>query len=208
MYHFTSQSLTASQRYKLISGSLVPRPIAWVTTLNKDDATIVNAAPFSYFSSMPSDTPLLSLAIGRQTNFEPKDTAANILAREEAVVHLVDADLAREMNQTAATLPADQSEVTQQHLATIPSQTISVPALALPKIRFETELYQYVPITDDQGRIQGDLFILKITDFYFKEDVLDPKQFHVDARIFNPLARLAGPTYGQIDHTFNLQRPK
>lgn len=206
MLHFSSDSLTALKRYKLLSGSIIPRPIAWVTTLGPKPNQILNIAPFSFFSAISSELPLITLAIGRKQN-RPKDTAVNILDNQEAVVHLVSQSLATEMNQTAASLPSDQSELDLTKLATTPSQTISVPALVAPKVRFETTLYQYVPITDNRAQVQSDLFILKVSDFYFADDVLDPQTFHVDATKLAPLARLAGSVYGTVDGLFEMKRP-
>ncbi|MCH5462145.1 flavin reductase family protein [Lactobacillus sp. LC28-10] len=206
MQHFSSNSLTALKRYKLLSGSIIPRPIAWVTTLGPKPKQRLNIAPFSFFSAISSELPLMTLAIGRKQN-QLKDTAANLLDNQEAVVHLVSQSLATEMNQTAASLPRDQSELDLTQLATTPSQTISVPALVAPKVRFETTLYQYVPITDNQAQVQSDLFILEVNDFYFADEVLDTQTFHVDAAKLDPLARLAGSVYGTVDGLFEMKRP-
>nr|WP_246147647.1 flavin reductase family protein [Secundilactobacillus folii] len=142
MRHYTSQSLSAQERYKLISGSLIPRPIAWVTTLGSQPDPVINLAPFSFFSALPAALPILSLAIGRK-NGQPKDTANNLLDNEEAVIHIVDQPLAQDMNKTAASLPPGKSELDLIPEKTIPSRSVAVPSLLEPKIRFETKLYQY-----------------------------------------------------------------
>ncbi|MFC6254414.1 flavin reductase family protein [Secundilactobacillus hailunensis] len=206
MYHYTRESLTPAKCYKLLSGSIVPRPIAWVTTLGPKPDQTLNVAPFSFFSALASKLPLISLSISRKQQ-QPKDTATNLLDNQEAVVHLVSQSLAADMNKTAASLPADQSELDLTSLTTTPSRTISVPALTAPKVRFETNLYQYVPITDKNDQIITDLFILEVTDFYFADDVLDPQSFHVNAQRLDPLARLAGATYGTVDNLFEMKRP-
>lgn len=206
MQHYASKSLNSAKRYKLLSGSIIPRPIAWVTTLGVKPAQTLNIAPFSFFSAMSSELPLITLSIGRKHD-QLKDTAANILDNQEAVVHLVSQSLATEMNRTAASLPRNQSELKLTHLDLTPSKTISVPALTTPKVRFETTLYQYVPVTGDDAQVLSDLFILEVTDFYFADDVLDPKTFHVNATRLAPLARLAGSTYGTVDDLFEMKRP-
>jgi len=206
MQHYASKSLNSAKRYKLLSGSIIPRPIAWVTTLSTKPKQTLNIAPFSFFSAMSSELPLITLSIGRKHD-QLKDTAANILDNQEAVVHLVSQSLATEMNQTAASLPRGQSELNLTHLDLTPSKTISVPALTAPKVRFETTLYQYVPVTGDNAQVLSDLFILEVTDFYFADDVLDPKTFHVNATRLGPLARLAGSTYGTVDDLFEMKRP-
>lgn len=207
MLHYASSALSPLQRYKLISGSLIPRPIAWVTTQKTTDSA-VNLAPFSYFSTMPSDLPLVTLAIGRKLSGKPKDTAANILASEEAVIHLVDQGHLEAMNQTSATLPADESELNLIQAATQPSQTVTVPSLVDAKVRFETTLYQTVPIKNYEDRTVTDLFILEITDFYYDESVLDEKTMHIDPVALDPVGRLSGPNYTNLGDITHLTRPK
>lgn len=206
MLHYSSQSLTPAKCYKLLSGSIIPRPIAWITTLGPKPDQTLNIAPFSFFSAVASGLPLLSLSVGRKQS-EQKDTAANILANQEAVIHLVSQPLAHEMNQTAASLPHNKSELALTNLETTPSHTISVPALTAPKVRFETILHQYIPITDHHDQVLTDMFILEVTDFYFDDAVLNSKNLHVDAKQLDPLARLAGTTYGTIDGLFEMKRP-
>lgn len=208
MKHYSSQSLTPLKRYKLLSGSITPRPIAWVTTLGPKPNQTLNIAPFSFFSAVASQLPLISLSIGRKQDFQQKDTAVNILNHQEAVIHLVSQPLASEMNQTAASLPSDQSELDLTQLTTTPSQTIAVPALAEPKVRFETTLYQYVPVTGNENQVIADLFILEVTDFYFADDVLDTNTLHVNTKQLDPLARLAGSTYGRLTGLFEMKRPR
>ncbi|MFD1318863.1 flavin reductase family protein [Loigolactobacillus zhaoyuanensis] len=205
MYHFTRQDLTAQQQYKFISGSIIPRPIAWVTTLA---GAVVNLAPFSFFSSVPGNEPLMTLAIGRKSAQQPKDTAANLLATGEAVVHIVSADLVAQMNATAATLPADKSEATAAQLELVPSHTVAVPGLAAAKIRFETSLYQHVLIKDSADQPMADLFVLRVSDFYFATDVFDAERQYILPSALQPVARLAGTEYAELGPTYRLVRPR
>lgn len=207
MLHFASSTLTAQKRYKLLSGSLIPRPIAWVTSQPSNKGP-VNLAPFSYFSTMPADIPLVTLAIGRRLDGQPKDTANNIMTSEEAVIHLVDQAHLAQMNKTAATLPSDQSELELDDFLTQPSHTVDVVSLIGPKVRFETTLYQTVPIKNRADRIVSDLFILEVTDFYFDESVLDVNTMHIDANALDPIGRLAGPNYAGLGEQTTLIRPK
>ena len=112
------------------------------------------------------------------------------------------------MNQTAARLAPDQSELTLIDLPLIPSTEIQVPGLQAARIRFETILYQYVPIRDAAGIIMTDLFILEIRQFHFAETVLDLPTLHVNTTALAPIARLAGPNYAELGRTFTLRRPK
>lgn len=205
MINLSASELSPHEQYKLLSGSIIPRPIAWITTQNT--AGLINIAPFSFTTGISNQLPLLSVAILRERQ-APKDTAANLLARHEAVVHMVSTDLTKAMNQTAARLAPDQSELTLIDLPLIPSTEIQVPGLQAARIRFETSLYQYVPIRDAAGIIMTDLFILEIRQFHFAETVLDLPTLHVNTTALAPIARLAGPNYAELGRTFTLRRPK
>lgn len=205
MINLSASELSPHEQYKLLSGSIIPRPIAWITTQNT--AGLINIAPFSFTTGISNQLPLLSVAILRERQV-PKDTAANLLARHEAVVHMVSTDLTKAMNQTAARLAPDQSELTLIDLPLIPSTEIQVPGLQAARIRFETSLYQYVPIRDAAGIIMTDLFILEIRQFHFAETVLDLPTLHVNTTALAPIARLAGPNYAELGRTFTLRRPK
>ena len=205
MINLSASELSPHEQYKLLSGSIIPRPIAWITTQNT--AGLINLAPFSFTTGISNQLPLLSVAILRERQ-APKDTAANLLARHEAVVHMVSTDLTKAMNQTAARLAPDQSELTLIDLPLIPSTEIQVPGLQAARIRFETSLYQYVPISNAAGIIMTDLFILEIRQFHFAETVLDLPTLHVNPAALAPIARLAGPNYAELGRTFTLRRPK
>lgn len=206
MHHYTKEELTASQQYKLLSGSVVPRPIAWVSTLSHEE--VINLAPFSLFSLVSKELPLVSLSIMREAG-EQKDTAFNLEQTGEAVIHLVDESLLEEMNQTSASLPRHESELTQLALTTIDSRRVDVPGIRQAKARFEGRVYQQIPVYNrDQSQIVSDIFIMEILDFYFAEEVLDEASGYVDVLALNPVARLAGPNYGTLGRTYQLARPQ
>lgn len=206
MRHYATKDLSQKQAYKFLSGSIIPRPIAWITTFNKDQ-TVINAAPFSFFNAAAADIPLVTVSILRQ-NSAIKDTAQNILDTKEAVIHLVDEQVVEAMNQTAASLPSEQSEIELNQLETTPSKSVQVPGIKAARIRMEGRLHQYVPIKNHNDETISDLFILEITDFYFAETLIDQQKEYILPDRFKPIARLAGQTYAQIDGLFDLQRPK
>ena len=206
MIHFTSDKLSKKQQYKFLSGSIIPRPIAWITTLTADGKT-VNLAPFSFFSGVSNELPLLSIAILRQ-NGEMKDSARNLLATKEAVIHIVDKSLIHVMNQTSRSLAPDQSEVELTNLTLEPSLSVQVPGISEAKIRFETTLHQYVPIKNQQDQIVTDLFILAVSDFHFSESVFDQKNDYILTEKLLPVARLAGNKYATLADEYTVKRPK
>lgn len=205
MFHYTAEQLNKKQQYKFVSGSVIPRPIAWVTTLSKD-GSVVNAAPFSFFSAASNELPLLTVAILRKDGVI-KDTARNILDRKEAVVHIVDQTVVEDMNQTSAPLSPDESELDQTNLTLIDSLSVQVPSIVEAKIRFEGVLHQYLPIKDEHDNIVTDFFFIRVTDFFFDETVFDQEKEYILTDKLNPVARLAGNQYATLNEEFTIVRP-
>ena len=205
MFHYKAEQLDKKQQYKLVSGSVIPRPIAWVTSLSKD-GSVVNAAPFSFFSAASNELPLLTVAILRKDGVI-KDTARNILDQKEAVIHIVDQSVVEEMNRTSAPLPPDQSEIDQTQLTLIDSLSVKVPSIAEAKIRFEGVLHQYIPVKNDKNEVVTDFFFIRVTDFFFDEAVFDQEKEYILTDKLNPVARLAGNQYATLDEEFTIVRP-
>ncbi|MGX7200372.1 flavin reductase family protein [Enterococcus nangangensis] len=205
MHHYAATTLTPQQQYKFITSIVVPRPIAWLTTYNQDH-TVLNLAPFSFYSGVSNQLPLVTVAILRDSS-EPKDTARNLLATKEAVLHLVDQTKLARMNETAAKIAPNQSEVALAGLQTVPSKTVAVPSLADVLVKMEARVYQYLPLKNPNGAVMTDLFILEICDFYFAEEIFDAKREYLDFLKVQPVARLAGPYYGTIQEQIYLPRP-
>ncbi|MBP1046379.1 flavin reductase family protein [Enterococcus sp. BWM-S5] len=206
MLHYSSKDLSKKQQYKFLSGSIIPRPIAWVTTMSTASG-VVNAAPFSFFNAASSELPLITLAILRKQG-HMKDTARNILENHELVIHLVDDQVLAEMNQTAASLSEDESEILLNHIETVPSRSVSVPAIKKAKLRMEATLYQHVALQDHEGDVITDLIIAEVTDFHFSEAVFDEEKEYILPEALQPVARLAGTGYAHISNITNLERPK
>lgn len=187
--------------YKLLVGSIIPRPIAFVTTQSEEG--IVNGAPFSYFNIVSSNPPMVSISIQRPTG-ERKDTARNIYGNGEFVVHIVDRDNVGKINETAASLPPSESEVDMAGLTKVPSTRVSVPGVKESKIRMECRLVQAVPFGGDGPG--SDLFIGKIVQFHVDEAIYENGR--IDPRGLGAVSRLAGSSYAAIGEIFSLERPK
>ena len=206
MIHYKAEQLSKKQQYKFVSGSVIPRPIAWVTSLSKD-GSVVNAAPFSFFSAASNELPLLTVAILRKDG-AIKDTARNIIDQKEAVIHIVDQSVVEEMNQTSAPLSPDESEIDQTGLTLVDSVTVKVPSIVEAKIRFEGVLHHYVPIKNENEEIVTDFFFIRVTDFFFDEKVFDQEKEYILNDQLNPVARLAGNQYATLNEEFTIVRPK
>lgn len=191
--------------YKLLTGVVVPRPIAFVTTLSTVNKT-VNAAPFSFFNVVSSNPPRISISVARR-NGEMKDTARNALHFGEFVVHLSDEALIEDINQTAASLKPEESELDLTKLQTVPSSKISVPAIQQAKIRFECKLDQHIPFQDDQGVTNTDLIIGRILCYHLHQEFYDTEKEYVLSEDAKPVSRLAGNHYAKLGPSFTLIRP-
>lgn len=206
MHHYSIEELDNSRMYKMISGSIVPRAIGWITTLD-EESKVVNAAPFSFTSGVSNEMPLISMAILRKDG-EAKDSARNLLKYKNGVVHIVSADIVDEMNETAANLKADESELDRTNLHLIPSTRVKTPGIKEAKIRMEVTVYDYHPVKDRAGKIVTDFFFLEVTDFHFDEAVFDVEKEYIRVEALQPVARLAGPYYATLDDVYRKDRPQ
>lgn len=196
MKSFNVEELDERQIYKLMSGSIIPRPIAWVTTQNRSG--LVNVAPFSFFNVVSSQPPLVSIAFTAK-----KDTFNNIMAIKEAVIHLISSQNVKEMNLTASKLNSNESEADKYDLELIPSQRVTVPSLKNSLVRFETVLYKHIPLEND-----AQFVILKLKNFIFDEEVLEESSLHILAEKLDPVARLAGNNFATLGEQWTLIRPE
>ncbi|MFU1769339.1 flavin reductase family protein [Mammaliicoccus sciuri] len=201
MKEIRPEVLSQKENYKLLIGSIIPRPIALVTT--ESDDNVLNIAPFSFFNVVSSDPPILSIAVQR-VNGEMKDTARNIIQNKEAVVHIVDTDNVRDANQTAAMLSHEESELERTNFETVDSVEVSVKGLKQSKVRFEAVLYDDIVIEKD-GQPISDLLLLEVKYYHFDEGIYDDG--YINKEKLKAVSRLAGNDYAEIGHTFTIERP-
>jgi flavin reductase (DIM6/NTAB) family NADH-FMN oxidoreductase RutF len=192
---------TERENYKFLIGSIIPRPIAFVTTLSKDG--VLNGAPFSYFNIVSSNPPMISLSIQRSEGSQ-KDTARNIIDSKEFVIHIVDEQNVEKINKTAANLPPDKSEVELAKLIPVDSEKISVPGVKEAKIRMECILEHSIELggIDTPG---CDLIIGKVVQFHIENSIYDNGR--IDPKGLAAVSRLAGTNYAKIGEVFSIERP-
>ncbi|MFD2115065.1 flavin reductase family protein [Paenibacillus yanchengensis] len=193
---------TAKENHKLLIGSVVPRPIAFVTSLSENG--VLNGAPFSFFNIVSSNPPMISLSIQRSGGRQ-KDTANNITHTKEFVVHIVDEHNVEQINKTAASLLPDQSEVELAELTSITSTKIKVPGIQQAKVRMECKLEQVLELGAD-GNVSCDLVIGKVVQFHVQDDIYENGRINV--RGLAAVSRLAGVNYAKIGDLFSLERPE
>ncbi|MGF9965466.1 flavin reductase family protein [Bacillus rhizoplanae] len=193
---------TERENYKFLIGSIIPRPIAFVTTISKEH--ILNGAPFSYFNIVSSNPPMISLAIQRSEGRQ-KDTAKNILDSKEFVVHIVDEQNVERVNKTAANLPPTQSEIELASFTPIASEKISVPGIQEAKVRMECVLEHSLELGDSDSP-GCDLIIGKVVQFHVENEIYEKGR--IDPKGLGAVSRLAGHNYAKIGEIFSIERPQ
>ncbi|BFH71472.1 flavin reductase [Paenibacillus dendritiformis] len=197
------ETQTERDNYKLLIGSIIPRPIAFITTLSRDG--VLNAAPYSYFNIVSANPPMVSVSVQRKNGIY-KDTSRNIIETGSFVVHISDEDYIEAINLTAANLPPEESEVSLAKLTSIPSEKIDVPGIAEAKIRMECTLEQSIALGGTPSSPACDLIIGRVECFHIAEDLYENGR--IDARQLKPVSRLAGHNYSKLGEIFTIERPE
>ena len=193
------QDLSPHERYKLLCGVVVPRPIALVTTLDTNGA--VNAAPFSFFNVFSEDPPLIVLGLQHKADRTPKDTTRNIHRDGEFVVHMVDEALAAAMNDCAVDFPSGESEPEAIGLATTPSVDVKVPRLTAAP--FAMECRRSVALAVGPGR---ELLVGEVLRIHARPGLVDTANMYVDFDAYRPIGRLFGNLYSYQREPFTMVR--
>lgn len=180
------------QVYFLMTGLVVPRPIAWVSTLSEDG--VRNVAPHSYFNVVAHEPPHVVFSSSRE-----KDTLRNVRATGEFVVNLVTMDVVEAMNFTATEFPPDEDEFTWAQLTEAPSRTVSAPRVAEAKAHLECRVQEIVRAGN------GHVVIGEVTHLHIDPSVW--KDGRVDPELLDPVCRLAGTRYARLGEVFKLDRP-
>ncbi len=195
--HFDLSALDGRSSYKLMTSTIVPRPIAWVVSVDADDR--VNAAPFSFFGLMSGDPPLLCFGVGAREG-RAKDTSTNILRRREFVVNLVSAELLASMNVTAIDFPPEVDELAAAGLATVPSLHVAPPRIAASPVAFECEATGVIPIAAERWLILGRPLCMHVRD----DAVIDRTACYIDTAKLDLVGRMRGGAGGGYATTRDL----
>ena len=193
------QQLSPTDRYKILCGVVVPRPIAWVSTLNADG--VVNVAPFSFFNVFSEDPPLFVLGLQHNADGSFKDTTRNIHFNGEFVVNLCDESLAEKMNETAIDFPSNVSEAQSLSLALAPSTSIDVPRIAAAPFAFECK--REVSLAFGPGR---ELLVGQPLRVHARPGLLVEDDWHVNYDAYEPVGRLFADLYARQSDIFSMSR--
>lgn len=192
-------TLSKDARYKLLTALVVPRPIAWVTSLGATGLT--NAAPFSFFNVLGNDPPIVAFGPSDRADGSLKDTARNIEETKEFVVNLVDLSVAPQMHATAAPFPAHVSELEALGIITEASTSVRPPRIKDSKVHLECKHWGTVMV--EQNRV---IFGV-VTHLHVADGIVDPANYRVDPNAFFGVGRLLGPGwYATTKDRFDLGR--
>ncbi len=191
----SAEGLPVDEVYKLLIGLIVPRPIAWVTSLSPEG--VVNLAPFSAFTYLSTEPPLIGISVMRRGD-GLKDTARNIAAAGDFVVNIADETLVRPVHLSAAEHPRDVSEAELLGLELVASLDIATPRLACVPAALECGFEQVITF-GDQG---AQLIVGRVRRFHVRDDLLDGGR--VVTERLRPLCRIAGPKYAGLGEVCTL----
>ena len=198
---FDPNELEHSAVYKLLTGSVIPRPIGWISTVDQNG--INNLAPFSYFNAVGEDPPhvMFSTVRGNDTN---KDTLNNVLSNGQFVVNMVTEELAEKMNLTSQSVASDVDEFELANLTPIASVKIKPMRVKESPITFECELVHHY-FLENHKNSGACIIIGRIVMMHFADDVL-LDNFKINLETYKPIARLAGSNYAKLGELFSIKR--
>lgn len=191
------------QIYKLLVGSVVPRPIAFVSTT--DTNGIRNLAPFSFFTVASANPPVLCFCVaGRAKDMQRKDTLRNIEETGEFVVNIVSEEFGEQMNKTAAEVAPEVDEFALAGLTPLASELVRPPRVAESHVQMECRLRQVLRLSDEPAG--GNLVLGDVLRFHVRQSMVE--DFRIDPSKLNALGRMAGSTYVRTHDRFDMERPR
>lgn len=197
---FDCASLSPENTYKLLVSTVVPRPIAWVTTLDGNGAP--NAAPFSFFNAMSGSPPVVAIGIGPKRE-GLKDTGENIRRSREFVVNLVTDATAEAMNVTAIDFPPGVNELAEAGLTAAASTHVAPPRIAESPVAMECVLHTMIELGQGRAVVLGQVLAFHIDD----GAVLDPVRCYIDTPKLGLIGRMHGAG-GYLRTTDRMEMPR
>jgi flavin reductase (DIM6/NTAB) family NADH-FMN oxidoreductase RutF len=192
------QTLESTAVYKLLISSVVPRPIAWVSTV--DGAGVPNLAPFSYFMAITDSPPTIAFSCSPRAGGR-KDTLRNVEAAGEFVVNIVDDDRAEHMNLTSGEYPPEVDEFALTRLTAAPSVTVKAPRVAEAPISMECKVVRILPVG------KAHLTLGEVVQWHIRDEIYDAATGRLDMHKLKPVGRLTDNLYSHIHQIFEMKRP-
>jgi flavin reductase (DIM6/NTAB) family NADH-FMN oxidoreductase RutF len=199
--NFDPQTIGTLQSYRLMIGSVVPRPIAWISTLS--DSGVLNLAPYSFFTVASCNPPVLAVTQVNPRERPAKDTLTNLRATGECVVNIVSEQLAEMMNASCADYPATVSEFDILGIERQASYRVAVAGVKAAKVRFECNLREIIEIS--ALPMGGTMMLLNVVNIYVDESILSEDQ--IAPQLLNAIGKMGGDLYATTHAGFELARP-
>ena len=189
--------LSALERYKLIIGLVIPRPIGWVSTWNENG--VANCAPFSFFNAISEDPPLCILSFNRRSDGAMKHTLKNIRRTGEYVVNLADESTANAMHVSSSEIPESESEFARTGLTPVPAKMVKHPRIAEAAASLECRVERRIEFGPERELVIGEILLI-----HAREGIVDPTTKRISEENYRPIGRLFANRYCTTRQRFNL----
>lgn len=196
--HFDFAGLTERQRYKLLIGTVIPRPIAFVTTVGRDGRA--NAGPFSFFNVLTHDPAIVAIGVENYPDHRFKDTSRNIRETEEFTVHICDDALVEQMEICAIKFGPDVDELAISGLETVPGTMVRSPRIVSAPAALECRRKMILELGQAREIILGE-----VVGLFVREDAVDRDTLHVDQHKMDAIGRLGGHSYARTRDQFEIR---
>ena len=189
--------LPTLERYKLLIGLVIPRPIAWVSTLSANG--VANCAPFSFFNVISEEPPLCILSFNWRSDRTIKHTLKNIRRTGEFVVNLADEGTANAMHASGAELPESESEFAKSGLTAVPAKLVRHPRIAEAAASFECRLERRIQFGPEREMVVGEILLI-----HARDGIVDPITKRISEDLYRPVGRLFANRYCTTRQRFDL----
>ncbi|MFP3546617.1 flavin reductase family protein [Rhizobium sp. SIMBA_035] len=196
--HFDFSSLTERDRYKILIGTVIPRPIALVTTVSKDGQP--NAGPFSFFNVLTHDPAIVAIGVENYADMRFKDTARNIRETGEFTVHICDSALVDQMEVCAIKFGPEVNEMAEAGLATVPGQMVRSPRILAAPAALECRRHTTLQVGPAREIILGE-----VVGVFVRSDAVDASNLHIDQQMMDAVGRMGGHTYARTHDQFDIK---
>lgn len=200
--HFATQDLNAQDCYRLLVSGVIPRPIAWISTVSAEG--VGNLAPYSFFTVASCYPPVLSITQVNPRDKDAKDTLANLNSTGVAVVNIVSADLVDSMNASCANYPPQVSEFDALGIAATPHPFLPVAGVSAARLRYGCRLRELIEVAP--GAAGGTMILLDVVDIFVQDDIISDMRIHPAA--LDAVGKLGDDYYSTVRDTFELARPR
>lgn len=194
--HFDFGSLSERERYKLLIGTVIPRPIALITTLGADGRA--NAGPFSFFNVLTHDPAIIAVGVENHADMRFKDTARNIRETGEFTVHIVDQALVEQMEICAIKFDPDVDELKEAGLATVAGKAVRSPRILQAPAALECRRYMTLEVGKAREIILGE-----VVGLFVRRSAVDAR-LHIDQTAMDAVGRMGGHAYTRTQDQFEM----